>query len=211
MAPEKVSAETSGAAQESEAANPPGRSELENGVGLCVETSRRLACCSSLVLVSEDGQGNPLQVGRRTRRPSTALTRALKSRDRGCQFPGCTHTRYVEAHHLVHWADGGPTDLSNLVLLCSHHHRAVHEQGFKASRNQEGELVFISPGGAVLPPSPLTRPGDGEPLGHQALARAHQRAELGISAASGGPLEFSGYPFDLGDAVSLLLPDHGRI
>ena len=195
-------------ATEKNSAEGSGQSELENGVGLCAETSRRLTCCSSLVPLTEDKDGNPLHVGRRTRRPSAALDRALKSRDRGCQFPGCTHTRYVEAHHIVHWANGGKTALDNMVLLCSHHHRAVHELGFSVTRNEQGALVFLSPRGTPLPSSPMPRVLRGEPLDR--LREEHARAGVEITADSGGPLEFTGTPLDLGDAVSLLLPDQGR-
>jgi hypothetical protein len=88
---------------------------------------RRMACEAGLVLVSTDTHGTPMDVGRRERRLSTALRRALLARDRSCRFPGCGAPRHLHAHHIWHWADGGPTDLDNLVLLCAFHHRHVHE------------------------------------------------------------------------------------
>jgi hypothetical protein len=157
-----------------------------------------------VVVLAETPDGFPLAMGRKTRRPSAALTRALKNRDRGCQFPGCTHTRYVEAHHLVHWADNGPTNLTHLVQLCSHHHRAVHELGFCVSRAEDGALLFFNPNGTPLLTSPPPIYCTSEPL--RLLAREHAQAELEISAQSGGPMEFTGMPFDLDEAVALLLP-----
>ena len=84
---------------------------------------------------------------------SPALRRALNKRDAGtCRFPSCTHTRFLHGHHIVHWAHGGETCLDNLVLLCSHHHRLVHEGGF-GCETIDGEIRFTTPDGAVLPPA----------------------------------------------------------
>ena len=106
------------------------------------ETVRRLACDGGLVTVLEDPAGDPLNVGRKTRAIPPSTRRALVSRDRCCQFPGCSHDRYVEGHHIVHWARGGETTLDNLVLLCSHHHRAVHEMGYRLRRTSDGVELF---------------------------------------------------------------------
>ena len=108
--------------------------ELDDGPSLAAETVRRIACDASLVPIVEDEDGNPLNIGRKTRSISAPMRRALNSRDRGCRFPGCTHTRYVDAHHIHHWADGGETSTENLVSLCRFHHRKVHEGGI-ASRS----------------------------------------------------------------------------
>jgi hypothetical protein len=88
---------------------------------------QRMACDAGLVLVATDDDGTPMDVGRRERRLSTALRRALLARDRSCRFPGCGARRHLHGHHIWYWSDGGPTDLSNLVLLCSFHHRYVHD------------------------------------------------------------------------------------
>jgi hypothetical protein len=90
-----------------------------------------------------------LDVGRKTRVIPPAVRRGLKVRDRGCRFPGCTNTRFVDGHHITHWADGGATRLDNLVLLCRHHHRLLHEGGYYVVRDGprfifcqgDGELV----------------------------------------------------------------------
>jgi hypothetical protein len=78
-----------------------------HGTAHHIETARRLPCDSSVITVVEDDAGEPLDVGRRTRSIPPALRRALNARDRGCRFPGCTHRRYVDGHHVHHWADGG--------------------------------------------------------------------------------------------------------
>ena len=96
-----------------------GRCEIEHGPAIPAETARRLSCDASLISVLENEQGEPLDVGRKTRSIPPAIRRALNTRDAGCRFPGCTHRRYVDAHHIEHWADGGETKLSNLVTFAA--------------------------------------------------------------------------------------------
>ena len=127
---------------------------LRGGIGrsdLPAETVRRLTCDGSIVKVVEDHEGTPLDVGRKQRVVSTKLRRALWSRDRGCTFPGCRNRLYVHAHHVEHWATGGETDVGNLLLLCSHHHRLVHEGGFTIGRDAEDRPYFVRPDGRVIP------------------------------------------------------------
>ena len=104
-----VAAETSSGAE--------GLPTIEGGPHLHPETVRRLTCDGALVSVLENGQGEVLNVGRKTRVIPTAIRRALRARDRSCQYPGCSQSRYVDGHHIVHWADGGETKLNNLVLI----------------------------------------------------------------------------------------------
>jgi hypothetical protein len=118
---------------------------------LKIETIRRLTCDGSLVTVVEDEDGTPLDVGRKQRTVSPALKRALWARDRGCSFPGCHRAHYVDAHHIRHWAEGGDTNLENLTLLCTHHHRLLHEGGFRIRRDHEGAIYFQRPDGRVIP------------------------------------------------------------
>ena len=126
--------------------------EFDNGRPVAVETARRLGCDGALVGVVEGDKGEPLAVGRRTRAVPPAIRRALRVRDGGCRFPGCDRSRYVHAHHIKHWADGGETSLSNLVTLCSFHHRLVHEGGYGV-RVDDGEIRFTRPDGGVIPPA----------------------------------------------------------
>ena len=122
----------------------PGQSVLEDGARVSGETSRRLACDASRVVMRHDADGRTLEVGARTRTIPPALRRALQHRDRTCRFPGCSG-RFTQGHHIIHWAHGGPTTLSNLALLCRRHHRAVHEEGYQVERLAEGELRFRRP------------------------------------------------------------------
>lgn len=117
-----------------------------------IETVKRLSCDGSLVPVIETGAGEPLNIGRKRRTVPSAIRRALFSRDRGCSFPGCHNARFVDAHHIEHWSDGGETSLGNLVLLCSHHHRLVHEGGYRIRRDAEERVYFERADGRVIPP-----------------------------------------------------------
>jgi len=71
------------------------------------------------------------------------MRRALKARDGGCRFPGCTSDRFCDGHHIGHWQNGGETRLDNLVLLCRHPHRLVHEGGFACVKSESGEIFFV--------------------------------------------------------------------
>ncbi len=125
-----------------------GRSDLEDGTRVSAETSRRLSCDAGLVRVTHGPDGSVLDVGRRTRTIPPALRRALEARDRGCRFPGCG-LRFCDAHHVRHWADGGETSLRNTVLLCRHHHRLVHEGGWRILWDRDGRPVFMDPRGGT--------------------------------------------------------------
>ncbi|QQR90367.1 MAG: DUF222 domain-containing protein [Myxococcales bacterium] len=124
--------------------------QLEDGSRLAPETFRRLCCDSSLVAVKEDERGHVLDIGRKTRTIPPAISRALRLRDQGCRFPGCTHTKFLHAHHIKHWAHGGETKLDNLILLCTKHHRAVHEDGFSLRKHQSGWSFYAPEGKALL-------------------------------------------------------------
>jgi hypothetical protein len=140
-----------------------GRCELDDGPSLAPETARRLACDSSVVHVRER-EGKTLAVGRKTRSISAAIRRALKRRDRGCRFPGCENHLFVDAHHIRHWAQGGETNLDNLVLLCPRHHRLVHEGGYAVERDTDDELHFRDRWGTPIPNAPRPPPGSIESL-----------------------------------------------
>ncbi len=126
------------------------RSEIEDGPTLAAETARRLACDGPVVGIVEDDDGEPLNIGRKTRAISPALKRALASRDGGCRFPSCSRTRFTEGHHIHHWADGGETKLTNLITLCRFHHRLVHEGGFGLRATDDGLFVFSRPDGSRI-------------------------------------------------------------
>jgi hypothetical protein len=130
---------------------------LDDGTRVSAETFRRIACDAGLVPLLHGPQGQVIDAGRRTRTISPALRRALWARDGGCQFPGCTHRLYVHAHHIHHWAHGGPTTAGNLVLLCSAHHRLIHEGGFHLS-GTAGALLFLDPWGRAVDRCPAPAP-----------------------------------------------------
>jgi hypothetical protein len=134
-----------------------GRCELEHGPALAAETARRLACDASIIRIIENDKGEPLNVGRKTRTLPPAIRRALNSRDKGCRFPGCSFTRYVDGHHIQHWANGGETRLANLVTLCRFHHRQVHEGKIVVACLDDGAIRFTRPhGGSFDSPQPPT-------------------------------------------------------
>jgi hypothetical protein len=118
-------------------------SHLENGPHVSAETSKRISCDCCKTEITEDETGEPLNIGRRTRTIPPAMRRALKARDGGCRFPGCTSHKFVDGHHIRHWSDGGETSLDNLVLLCRFHHHLVHEGGYDCRKSKDGEIYFV--------------------------------------------------------------------
>jgi hypothetical protein len=180
----------------------PGQSVLEDGAHVSAETSRRLACDASRVVMQHGRDGRVVEVAARTRTIPPALRRALHHRDRGCRFPGCG-VRFGQGHHIRHWAQGGPTTLSNLAMLCRRHHRTVHEEGYQLDREPGGELRFRRPDGRALPevPPPLEVPGD--PVG--VLRARHEADGLHLHARTAIP-GWLGEPLDVGWAIDVLHP-----
>jgi len=158
---------------------------IERGPHVSAETLRRLACDAGLVTMTHDRDGNVLDVGRRRRTVPAAIRRALDVRDRRCRFPGCT-TRHCDAHHVKHWAQGGETTLDNLVLLCRHHHRRVHEGGWSVTLSKTGEVGFHRPDGALLPRVPECIAVPEEPA--YELKRYNDQGGVEIDAWTATPL-----------------------
>jgi hypothetical protein len=179
-----------------------GAGELMDGVPLPAEAARRLACDASVVALVERN-GEPLSVGRKTRSIPPSIARALGRRDRGCRFPGCGRDRFVDAHHIQHWAHGGETALANLVQLCRHHHRLLHEGGFTVEAHGD-DFVFRRPSGALVPAVPPGRRGR--------TARVRRRSAT--ASVPGGPLgcrpQSAGEPMDLDLGVFALAHLHER-
>jgi hypothetical protein len=183
-----------------------GRCELEDGPSLAVETVRRLACDASIVSVVENEQGEPLNIGRKTRSVPPAIRRALNARDRGCRFPGCSNTRYVDAHHIQHWAHGGETKLSNLVQLCRFHHRQVHEGRVVVQRLDDGAVRFLRPDGRSFD---SVAPDHTRPLSDwQELPAAHDQQGIHIDKST-ATTRWRGEKMDYGLAIEALL-HHAR-
>ncbi len=117
------------------------------------ETARRLSCDASVVPMLIGSRGQPLDIGRKSRSIPPAIKRALHKRDNHCRFTGCNNRAFVDGHHIKHWSQQGATSLDNLVLLCRHHHRAVHEGGFSINKVPTGFMV-TTPHGDVLQQAP---------------------------------------------------------
>ena len=172
---------------------------------LSAATARRLACDASLVPVLEDGGGKVLNVGRKTRTIPPALRRALRLRDQGCRFPGCTQTRYVDAHHVRHWCDGGETSLDNLITLCRYHHRLLHQEGYEIGKESNGEFIFRKPDGERMARALAQQFVDAEDTGETiAIERKHEALGLKIDADTAQTL-WQGEECDYDLAVEALL------
>ena len=133
--------------------------ETEHGAVMPPEALQRLACDARVQVVAENGAGDAVGLGRTRREPSAAMLRQLRHRDRGCRFPGCGSTAFANAHHVVWWSRGGPTDLDNLVLICGFHHRLVHEHGWRIERTFDGRVRWFRPDGSRYRGGPELTPG----------------------------------------------------
>jgi hypothetical protein len=176
--------------------------EIEHGPAIAAETARRLGCDASLIAIVENEKGEPLSVGRKTRSIPPALQRALNSRDQGCRFPGCTHKKYTDAHHIQHWAHGGETKMSNLMTLCRFHHRKVHEGEVIVQVLDDGAIRFVQPDGETF---------DSESRGHmhrfgnwRQLPVAHEQAGIRINAKTAAT-RWDGGRMDYGIAMDVLM------
>ncbi|TNU74969.1 HNH endonuclease [Miniimonas arenae] len=144
--------------------------------------------------------GATIDVGRRRRLATPAQLKALWERDHGRRVPGCERRRYLHAHHLIHWADGGPTTLNNLVLVCSQHHRLLHEDTYALHLHHQGRGVTLTdPNGRVVATSgPTTATGwAGAMSAAAARAEQNQDGEQGHLAAALPPVPLPTRPGDL--------------
>jgi Domain of unknown function (DUF222)/HNH endonuclease len=179
-----------------------GTARLDNGPELAPGTAERLACDARVQLLLDDRRTNRLYLGRTRRLATPAQIAALTVRDGSrCQFPGCTHTRHLHAHHVRPWLRGGPTDLDNLVLICSYHHRLVHDHGYRIHRHRD-RWQFLRPDGTPVPTTgaPLTGNTEG-------LIEIHTRARLRIDRDTLTP-DWDGEPLDPEPILDALLPRH---
>ncbi len=168
-------------------------------IRVSAETARRAACDSATVRMTHRN-GEILSVGRKTRTIPPPIRRALEFRDQGCRFPGCT-SRHCDAHHIEHWADGGETKLSNLVLLCRRHHRLLHEGGCSVRLNAQGATRFFDRRGRPLQRSPAP-----PPIGLHAaedLVRQLEDAGILVTGKESMPI-WDGEPLDLHYAMEVL-------
>ena len=129
---------------------------LESGPVIGGTTVQRLLCNARIQTVVEYPDGSVAGLGRLSRDPSAWMMRQLRHRDDSCRFPGCDARRFTQAHHIEWWSRGGTTDLQNLVLICTFHHKLVHEHGWSIERTNDGDIVWHRPGGARYRAGPAT-------------------------------------------------------
>jgi hypothetical protein len=170
---------------------------------MAAETARRLACDSTVVRILENEKGEPLDVGRKTRTIPPGIRRALQARDHGCRFPGCSFKRYVDGHHVRHWADGGETKLGNLVTLCRFHHRLVHEGQVGIRILDDGAFRFVKPNGQAFD-SPLPPAAD-----WTELVATQASADIRITPTT-AVTRWTGEAPDLGLAIEALMQRRGK-
>jgi hypothetical protein len=180
------------------------QSALAAGTGrssLPIESVKRLCCDGHAVILGEGENGEPLNIGRKTRTVPTAIKRALVARDKSCAFPGCQHTRFVDAHHIQHWSAGGETSLDNLMLLCSQHHKLVHEGGFAIQRDYQNHWFFKRPDGRAVPACGYHTRDIIDDDAEEISRRAGPRSELNNNPPAGGLLTAAdNFLSDLGPA-----------
>ncbi|HET8930973.1 MAG TPA: DUF222 domain-containing protein [Acidimicrobiales bacterium] len=132
-----------------------GLCDAKNAPGLTLADARRLACDAKIRGLVRGADGTAVDLGRVQRLASDKQRRLLAARDHGCRFPGCANSRYVDAHHVIEWEDGGPTDMANLVLLCNRHHRLVHHGAFRIDADGEQGFSFIDQHDHLIRPPDL--------------------------------------------------------
>jgi len=141
-----------------------GTARLDGGPTLAPATAQRLLCDAAVQLLLDDRSGNRMHLGRSRRLATDTQIRALKARDgQRCQFPGCPHTRYLNAHHIIPWEQGGPTDLDNLIMIWTYHHTVVHNHDYRIHR-VNGRWEFRRPDGTPVPEAAEPFTGKAESL-----------------------------------------------
>ncbi len=164
---------------------------------LAPETARRLLCDSSIVWMLQDGDGKPVNVSTRTRSIPPSLRRAVHARDQGCDFPGCGRRSFTDIHHIRHRAQGGDNSLANLVELCWHHHRLVHEGGWNLRRGTHGRLISIRPDGTELPVT------DGPGFDHHGIGVSNRDRGVEVTRTTAIP-KWCGEPLDVNWVIDSL-------
>lgn len=126
--------------------------QMEDGPALHTKTALRMSCDCLLEVVLHNELGDVVGIGHKERKVPRWMLRQLKYRDGRCTFPGCEAKHFLHAHHIVHWSRGGPTDLDNLVLVCTFHHKLVHEYGWDVRLEASGTARWSRPGGRLYEP-----------------------------------------------------------
>jgi hypothetical protein len=177
-----------------------GAARLQDGPEVPAATAERLACDARVQVLLDDRTSNRMYMGRNRRLATPAQIAALTVRDGdGCQFPGCTHTRHLHAHHVRHWLYGGRTDVDNMVLVCSFHHQQIHDHGYLI-RWLAGRWEFHRPDGAPIPATAAALTGNTE-----TLIEMHTRARMRIDHTTLTP-DWDGERLDPEPILDALLP-----
>jgi hypothetical protein len=177
-----------------------GTARLQDGPEIPTATAVRLSCDARAQLLLSDRRRNRMYLGRSRRLATPAQIAALTVRDgQGCQFPGCTHSQYLHAHHVRSWLFGGRTDLDNLILVCSYHHQLIHDHGYRI-RWRSGRWEFHRPDGTPLPTTGAALTGNTE-----SLIEMHTRARLRIDRTTLTP-DWDGERLDPEPILDALLP-----
>jgi hypothetical protein len=163
-------------------------------------TARRLTCDAGVAEVIEDEHGVPLSVGRKRRTIAGSLKRALMKRDTTCSYPGCENRTFLDGHHIEHWADGGETTLDNASLLCTHHHRYVHEYGYSIELGAGRRPRFRDPIGRLVEAVPARH--GGPELGWPQICEANQPLAIDADTIA---CEWDGSQVDYGMVVDQLV------
>jgi hypothetical protein len=171
--------------------------EIDGGPAVAPETARRLACDGSIVWMLHDDTGRVINVSPKVPSIPVALRRAVHARDQGCDFPGCGERSFTDVHHIRHREHGGLNELTNLVELCWHHHRLVHEGGWAVFRDESGVITAVDPAGEIL--GPPSRPG-GSAGGVAASNRARGVVVTPTSVVS----RWLGDPLHVNDVIAAL-------
>jgi hypothetical protein len=140
------------------------RCHLDDGPAISPAALQLIGCNATISTMIHDADGSVLDVGRRSRKPSAALRRAVRERDRSrCQYPGC-ESRRTDAHHIRYWSNGGETSYRNLCSLCRRHHTLVHDKGILIAA-VGNRFAFYTPQGALIPASPALPEVNGDITG----------------------------------------------
>ncbi len=177
---------------------------MADGEIIAASTARRFCCDAGVVVAHVDALGQPRSIGRKTRTIPAAIKRALLLRDRTCRFPGCTHSRYVDGHHIEHWANGGETALSNLMLLCSTHHTLLHEGGYRVEADGVNGWDFFDHRNRLIEAQPARTTSSNVGARHGLVALRDAHAGLAITANSNAS-KWTGEAIDYARCVDYLV------
>jgi hypothetical protein len=187
-------------------AEPSDLATFSDGEVMAASTAQRLCCDAGVVIATVNDKGQPLSIGRKTRTIPSAIKRALLVRDQTCRFPGCSHRSFVDGHHIEHWANGGKTALGNLMLLCTAHHRLLHEGNFHVeSDGADGWHFYDERNRRIVPQPPrVTLQTLAQQRGYGIDRVRDDNADLAIGADTHATM-WTGEDIDYGTCIDYLV------